>query len=171
MAVERYVLQSTTDVYAKPGTTDLYYEPDVLPVMEHYPYIVPVPGLRGEAAYEQDKAESERYIFTIRQETGFPITILRIPAVYGPENWMDEREGSYFARLLQGRKILVPGNGYNVLHLTHAYDLAQAYWVEREAGVIFRDFVRWTVINIQENYGCSMDKCCIIGQGKRRDQS
>lgn len=40
---------------------------------------------------------------------------------------MDDREGSYFARLLKGRKILVPGNGSTINHFTYVDDLARAH--------------------------------------------
>ena len=45
---------------------------------------------------------------------------------------MDDREGSYFARLLQGRKILVPGNGSTINHFTHVDDLARAHLLAME---------------------------------------
>ena len=40
---------------------------------------------------------------------------------------MDNREGSYFTRLLQGRKILIPGSGSTIMHFTYVDDLARAY--------------------------------------------
>ena len=46
--------------------------------------------------------------------------------MYGPENWMDDREGSYFARLLTDRKILVGGRGESLVHLGHVDDFSAA---------------------------------------------
>lgn len=40
---------------------------------------------------------------------------------------MNEREAAYFVRLLQGRQILVPGNGATVLHYAHVDDVARAH--------------------------------------------
>ena len=116
--VDQYVFQSTCGVYANS---------EILPIMEDFPYLTPVSGISGFAAYEQDKAECERFLLKTHRERGFPVTIFRCPVIYGPENWMDEREGSYFARLLQRRKILIPGNGSTISHFTHVDDLARAY--------------------------------------------
>lgn len=116
--INHYIFQSTCGVYA---------ESEFLPILEDFPYLIPVNGLTGLAAYEQDKADCEKFLLKAYEERGFPVTIFRCPMIYGPENWMDDREGSYFARLLQQRRILIPGNGSAVNHFAHVDDVARAH--------------------------------------------
>ncbi len=116
--IGHYVFQSTCGVYA---------DSEIIPVTEDFPYLTPVNDTINQAAYEKGKIEGEEFLLKAYKEQGFPVTIFRCPFIYGPENWMDEREGSYFARLLTGRKILIPGNGSTVIHFTHVDDLARAY--------------------------------------------
>lgn len=116
--IGHYIFQSTTGVYAPS---------ELLPVKEDFPTVSPVTTSTGLAAYEPEKVQCEQFLLTMFKESGFPATIFRCPIIYGPENWMDEREGSYFVRLLQRRRLLVPGNGATLLHLTHVDDLARAH--------------------------------------------
>jgi nucleoside-diphosphate-sugar epimerase len=116
--IEHYIFQSTCGVYA-------YSE--ILPILEDFPYVSQETGIRGLLTYEQNKVECEKFLFKAYENKGFPVTVFRCPVIYGPENWMDDREGSYFSRLLQRRKILVPGNGSTIIHFTYVDDLAQAY--------------------------------------------
>lgn len=80
----------------------------------------------GAGPYEINKAECEDFLFDAFQKSGFPVTILRCPFIYGPENWMHDREFSYFVRLTLGRDIIVPGDGTRRLHLVHVDDVARA---------------------------------------------
>ena len=80
----------------------------------------------GLDAYGADKVRCERYLLEMHRERGLPAVILRSPGIYGPENWMDDREGSYFARLAMGRKILIGGLGETLVHCGHIDDLAAA---------------------------------------------
>ena len=114
--VRHFIFCSTAAIYAPSETA---------PVREDYPY-----GPRmatGPAAYGAEKVQCEEFLLQTYREQGFPVTIIRPTLVYGPENWMDEREGSYFTRLLQGRKILVPGNGATLIHMGHVDDVADAF--------------------------------------------
>jgi len=116
--VAHYVFISTCGVYTPGGNT---------PVTEDAPRVSgAVPG-GGTGAYEVNKAQCEDYLLTKHRESGFPVTILRCPFIYGPENWMHDREFSYFVRLAQGRKVIVPGNGMTLLHLAHVDDVARAH--------------------------------------------
>lgn len=116
--IKHYLFQSTCGVYAVS---------ELLPVMETFPTISPETTKAGLGAYVAEKVQCEQYLVTMFKEKGFPVTIFRCPVIYGPENWMDEREGSYFVRLLQRRRVLIPGKGGTFLHFTHVDDLARAY--------------------------------------------
>jgi nucleoside-diphosphate-sugar epimerase len=116
--IKQYIFQSTTAVYA---------EPRFVPMMEDAARLSKQnPGKGAEAAYGLGKAECEDYLLNKYKENRFPATILRCPAIYGPDNWMHEREFSYFIRLLQGRKILLPGNGLGLMQFTYVHDVARA---------------------------------------------
>lgn len=80
----------------------------------------------GVGPYELNKVFCEDYLMTQFRHAGFPVTILRCPFIYGPENWMHDREFSYFVRLTIGRKLIVPGSGNTLLHLAHVDDVAGA---------------------------------------------
>ena len=116
--IAHYVFQSTTGVYA---------ESEYLPILENFPRISGTTSEKGLAAYEANKVQCEDYLFRKYQEAKFPVTILRCPVIYGPENWMHEREFSFFVRVLQGREILIPGNGTTILHFVHVDDVARAH--------------------------------------------
>jgi len=116
--IRHYIFQSTCGVYV---------HGEVLPIREDSPRLPPVTRATGLAAYEVEKVQCEDYLLQVYREKGFPVTILRCPPIYGPENWMDEREASYFVRLLQGRKILIPGDGTTFLHFVHVDDVARAH--------------------------------------------
>ncbi|MEE2775399.1 MAG: NAD-dependent epimerase/dehydratase family protein [Acidobacteriota bacterium] len=116
-SIERYVFVSSFAVYTFPNS---------FPVRETSEMIEPGLETGGLAAYGADKVRCERYLLEAHASRGLPVAILRAGAMYGPENWMDDREGSYFARLLLGRKILVGGRGEALVHLGHVDDFAQA---------------------------------------------
>jgi nucleoside-diphosphate-sugar epimerase len=61
------------------------------------------------------------------RDHGFPVTIIRPSFVYGPHNPLTMREFSFFLRLQQGRKIIVPGNGSVLFQSGHVDDLARAF--------------------------------------------
>jgi len=115
--IKRYVFISSFAVYARPQT---------FPIREDFPTVEPGDKTGGLDAYGADKVRCERYLMEMHRERGLPAVILRSPGIYGPENWMDDREGSYFARLEMGRKILVAGRGEGLLHCGHIDDLAAA---------------------------------------------
>ena len=118
--INHYIFQSTCAVYAPS---------ELLPIRENFPTVTEVTAPAGEETYALEKLQCEQFLLRMFEEKGFPVTIFRSPVIYGPENWMDEREGSYFARILERRRILVPGNGATVLHFAHVDDVARAYLV------------------------------------------
>jgi len=75
--------------------------------------------------YVRNKAESERMLFALHREEGFPAVTLRPPFVYGPENPF-YREAFFWDRLLADRPILLPDNGERLMQFVLADDLAFA---------------------------------------------
>ena len=112
--VRRFVFCSTTGVYAPAET---------VPIEEDFPLI------RGPDAsqYSRDKVLCEDLLTEAFEGRGFPVSILRPPYVYGPDNSLRHREFSYFARLSAGRKIIIPGTGRNLVHAVHVDDLVEAF--------------------------------------------
>jgi len=123
--LQHYVFQSTCGVYAPSR---------LVPIREDFPFLGRTGTTPGLDSYEVDKVECEEFLLRLHREKGFPATILRCPAMYGPHNWMDDREGSFFYRLLQGHRVLVPGDGESFLHLVCVDDVAQAHIAVVRAG-------------------------------------
>lgn len=132
--IKQYIFQSTTAVYG---------ETSCLPVLEEFPTAGGSAHVRGADAYGTAKAVCERYLFSKYDEIKFPVTIIRCPFLYGPENWMHDREFSFFVRLRERRPILIPGNGSTVMHFAYIDDLAMAC-----ASLIGRDDVQGQAFNI-----------------------
>ena len=65
---------------------------------------------------------------TLRQhrENGFPATVVALSMVFGPNNILPDREQRMFARLLSGRKIMIPGDGTTLGQIGHVDDQARA---------------------------------------------
>ncbi|MCH7786267.1 MAG: NAD-dependent epimerase/dehydratase family protein, partial [Chloroflexi bacterium] len=112
--VGRFVFCSTTSVYG-PN--------DTIPIEEDFP----LHRSPDASQYARDKIECEDFLVEAFNQRGFPMTILRPPYVYGPDNYLKAREFSYFARLKQGRKIIIPGDGLTPVHPVHVDDLADAF--------------------------------------------
>lgn len=75
--------------------------------------------------YCRNKANTERMLFRLHAERGFPAVTLRPPYVYGPDNPF-YREAFFWDRLLAGRSILVPGDGVRLMQFALADDVARA---------------------------------------------
>lgn len=116
--IGHYLFQSTAGVYA---------ESELLPIGEGFPTVSPVTTLAGFAAYEVEKVQCENRLLQAHRERDFPATIFRSPLIYGPENWMHDREFSFFVRLQRGLPVLVPGNGKTFLVFAHVDDVARAH--------------------------------------------
>jgi nucleoside-diphosphate-sugar epimerase len=116
--IGHYIFQSTGAVYAPTES---------LPSSEDAPYINADSAPAGEATYALEKVACERYLLAQHASQGLPLTIFRSPVIYGPENWMHDREFSYFTRLELERPVLVPANRAVVLPYVYVDDLAEAY--------------------------------------------
>lgn len=116
-------LEGRVGHYVFCSSVAVYELSDTAPVREDFPLV------RSEKAgtYGRDKVDCEDLLLEACAQRGFPATICRPPVVYGPHNTLVEREFSFFARLTQGRPVIVPGDGLHQLHMVHADDLAAAF--------------------------------------------
>ena len=112
-AVRQYVFISSTVVYARP--------PRQLPMTEDAPVGNPLWD------YAQKKLACEQWLQQRRQETGFPVTIVRPSHTYS-KRWIPNAvsSGSYTfaARLEQGKPVFVHDDGESPWTLTTAADFA-----------------------------------------------
>ena len=76
-------------------------------------------------SYVRHKAGTERRLFRLHRERGFPAVTLRPPYVYGPENPF-YREAFFWDRLLADRPIIIPEDGQRLMQFVLAGDLARA---------------------------------------------
>jgi nucleoside-diphosphate-sugar epimerase len=112
--VQHFVFTSSVAVYKRSY---------VQPVRETFPRHPPGdPDARK--AYGVGKVECEDYLRGEFERDGFPATSLRVSHTIGPMSPLGTREPSFFARLEQGRPILVPGEGFPFVHLVHVQDVA-----------------------------------------------
>jgi len=80
----------------------------------------------GPSTYGGFKALAEAQMLERHAATGFPVTIVRPAAIYGPENNIYDMETPMFLRLLRGRPILVPHEGLVATSYGHVDDLCAA---------------------------------------------
>lgn len=80
----------------------------------------------GAASYGGFKALSETSLLKRHATTGFPATIARPAAIYGPDNNIFDMETPMFLRLRQGLPILMPHDGLVVGSYGHVDDLCEA---------------------------------------------
>jgi 2'-hydroxyisoflavone reductase len=75
--------------------------------------------------YFRNKAASERALFRMHRESGFPAVTMRPPFVYGPENPF-YREAFFWDRIRRDRPIIVPGDGERLMQFVYVDDLVTA---------------------------------------------
>ena len=80
----------------------------------------------GPGSYGGFKAVAEAGMLARHEATGFPATIVRPAAIYGPDNNIFDMELPMFLRLLGHRPILVPHGGLVVASYGHVDDLCTA---------------------------------------------
>jgi nucleoside-diphosphate-sugar epimerase len=80
----------------------------------------------GPASYGGFKAVAEAGMLARHLASGFPATIVRPAAIYGPDNNIFDMELPMFLRLLQHRPIVVPHGGLVVGSYGHVDDLCAA---------------------------------------------
>lgn len=72
--------------------------------------------------YGTNKIAAEHFLITKYQQEQFPVVILRPPYIYGEGNNI-YREGFVFDRLIEGKIIVVPGEGETRIQFIHIEDL------------------------------------------------
>lgn len=102
------------------SSAGVYSERTKEPPTEHSP----IGGAPVWGDYGKDKSEVDDFL--LQRHEGPAITILRPPYLYGPGN-NNERETYVWARVLQGKSILVPGDGETMVQFLHVDDLADAF--------------------------------------------
>lgn len=75
--------------------------------------------------YGVGKVQCEDYLLGEHTRTGFPATVLRVSHTLGPMSPLVTRDPIFFARLEAGRPILIPGDGFAMVHLIHVNDVAR----------------------------------------------
>jgi nucleoside-diphosphate-sugar epimerase len=80
----------------------------------------------GPGSYGGFKALAEAGMLARHRETGFPVSIVRPAAIYGPDNNIFDMELPMFLRLLGRRPIVVPHGGLVVGSYGHVDDLCEA---------------------------------------------
>jgi nucleoside-diphosphate-sugar epimerase len=108
--LRRYVFTSSVAVYPPGGD----YSEDAELVPSDYPN-----------SYGAKKADSERALFALGREQGIPVSTLRPAFIYGAHNPFD-RESFFWDRLMEGRPILIPGDGLSTMQFVHSQDVARA---------------------------------------------
>ncbi len=111
--IGHYVFASSTVIYAPAS---------VLPIGEDHP----VDRGPDQNEYGLHKLLCEDFLVGKHREEGFPATIVPFSMVFGPNNILPDREQRMFARLLAGRRILIPGDGTTVGQVGHVDDQARA---------------------------------------------
>lgn len=112
----QYVFISSASVYEKPPSNWLITER--------------TPKLNPFWDYAQKKIACEQALIRARDESGFPMTIVRPSLTYGPSqipvlvgSW--EKPFTIVDRIRRGAAIIVPGDGTAIWTLTHNSDFAR----------------------------------------------
>ena len=113
--VRHYVFTSSVAVYRRSF---------VQPVTESFRLHEAI-GDEPLRAYGIGKVRSERYLADCFRRDGFPATSVRVTHTVGPRSPLASRDPAFFARLEQGRPILVPGDGFPFIHPIHIDDAAR----------------------------------------------
>jgi len=113
--VRHYVFTSSVAVYRRSF---------VQPVTEDF-RVHEVVAAQPLRAYGVGKVLCERYLMERHARTGFPATSVRVTHTVGPRSPLPTRDPGFFARLEQGRPILIPGDGFPFIHMIHIDDAAR----------------------------------------------
>ncbi len=115
---KQYIFISTCMAYNTPPSTPFMTE-GMIQKNEYSPYA-------------QNKIECEQVLFKAFRENNFPITIVRPSHTYGEFNipfCLESPKGSWpvMKRMLEGKPIIVPGDGSSLWVITMNIDFAKGY--------------------------------------------
>lgn len=115
---KQYIFISSASAYQKPLASPYITESTPL----HNPFW----------QYSRNKIACEEYLMKEYREHGFPITIVRPSHTYGDYEVplaVHGKNGSYSVlnRMLQGKKVIVHGDGSSLWTMTHNSDFAKAF--------------------------------------------
>jgi nucleoside-diphosphate-sugar epimerase len=108
----RYVYVSSQSLYRMTGA---------FPWSEDSPVVEP-----DVTAYGGFKVAAERALLARHVTSGFPVTVARPAAIYGPYDNIYDMEAAMFRRLLERRPVLLPYHGLVVGSYGHVDDLCRA---------------------------------------------
>ncbi len=118
--VGHYIFASSTVTYAAT---------DILPITEDHAD----DRTDAQNEYGLHKLLCEDLLWAAHRDHSFPATSVPFSMVFGPHNVLSAREQTMFRRLVEGRPILVPGDGATLLQVGHVDDQARA--LEQMMGV------------------------------------
>jgi nucleoside-diphosphate-sugar epimerase len=110
--VGRYVYVSSQSLYRMTGA---------FPWSEDSPVVEP-----DVTAYGGFKVAAERALLARHVTSGFPATVARPAAIYGPYNNIYDMEAAMFRRLFERRPVLLPYHGLVIGSYGHVGDLCRA---------------------------------------------
>ncbi|MCW3126134.1 MAG: NAD-dependent epimerase/dehydratase [Bacteroidetes bacterium] len=84
----------------------------------------PIGGSPVWGQYGIDKSEADQFL--IDHAGKIPVTIFRPPYIYGPRNSVD-RETFVWKRVLQGRPIIIPGDGQQPIQFVHVEEVVSVF--------------------------------------------
>lgn len=116
------LLRGRAGHYVFVSSTVIYAASDRLPISEDFP----LERSPRQNEYGRWKIECEDLLVRELRERGFPATTVALSMVFGPNNILPDREQRMFARLLQRRPILIPGDGTTLAQVGHVEDQARA---------------------------------------------
>ena len=109
----QYIFISSASAYQTP--------PEKLPVTEETPLENPV------WQYSRDKAACEARLMRAYREEGFPVTIVRPSHTYDEGYIPVTGRWSFVDRMLQGKPVIVYGDGTSIWTMTHSTDFAKGF--------------------------------------------
>ena len=116
------LFRGRTGHYVFISSTVIYAASDLLPISEDHP----LDRSERQNEYGANKIACEEILVREWREHGFPATVVALSMVFGPRNILPDREQRMFVRLLEGRPILIPGDGTTLAQVGHVADQARA---------------------------------------------
>ena len=115
---KQYIYISSASAYQKP--------------VANYRITESTPLVNPYWEYSRNKIAAEDVLMKAYRETGFPVTIVRPSHTYNgtqPPVAIHGEKGSWqvIQRILDGKQVVIPGDGSSLWTLTHARDFAKGY--------------------------------------------